>query len=158
MKELTKQILESGLVDEATAALMEKWGTLPEGSTELTKNKDLESATREELMKLGQRLGDALDKERRLKETMLDLNQLRWPTSVNIFDENASHEVARYVTCVIDRMGRFYFRPQDVKREWFVPGYVFCRTENTKMPAETILEVSELFVGDQVAAIQVSTK
>lgn len=158
MSELTKRILESGLVDEATAELMEHWGALPEGSADLAKGKSeaLAKATKATLTKLAEKIGSEADTVRRLRETVLDLNQIKWPTEVNVFGPDG--EVARHVVCVIDRMGRFFFRPQDVKKEWFVPGFVLRRTENTKMPEETILEVSELFIGDQVVAIQVSTR
>jgi hypothetical protein len=156
VKELTQKILEAGLVDEATAKLMERWGNLPEGAAELVKTERLKDATRAELLNFGEELGDALDKERRLRETMLDMNQLRWPTQVMIYKDG--QERARHVTCVIDRMGRYYFRPQDVKKEWFVPGYELRRIENDLMKLEVMLDVTELYVGDQVAAIQVSTK
>jgi hypothetical protein len=156
MKETTQKILESGLVDETVILMLEKLGTLPDGASEIAKKATLKEATRDQLMKFGEELGEAIDKERRLRETMLDLNQLRWPTEVHIFSHG--REVARHVVCIIDRMGRFYFRHQDVKKEWFVPGYQMRRTENDTMRMETILEVSELYTGDQVAAIQVSTK
>ena len=163
MKELTKKILESGLVDEATAQLMEHWGVLPEGAAELAKNPKLKDATRDQLMKFGEELGEALDRERRLRETMLDLNQLRWPAKVNIIDTTQQPPAVRAqgVDAVIDRMGRYYFRPADVHKNWFVPGFQIIRETlhlSGDTPPETILEVSELFVGDQVAAIQVSTK
>lgn len=35
MKELTKKVLESGLIDRATAALLEKWGALDPDETDL---------------------------------------------------------------------------------------------------------------------------
>lgn len=35
MKELTKRVLESGLIDKSTAALMERWGQLEPGAVEL---------------------------------------------------------------------------------------------------------------------------
>lgn len=35
MKELTKLVLESGLIDKSTATLMERWGQLDPGSIDL---------------------------------------------------------------------------------------------------------------------------
>lgn len=156
MNEVTKKVLESGLVDTAMAQMMEKWGVLPEGSSELTKNDRLKNATREQLVKFGEELGDALDRERRLKETMLDLNYLRWPAWVQIISTRPGDPITEGISGVIDRMGRYYFRPKDVKKEWFVPGYILRRGAHGQN--EVILEVSELFVGDQVAALQVSVK
>lgn len=156
MKELTKKILESGIVDEATAEMMEHWGYLEPGAAELAKKATLRDATREQLMKFGEELGEELEKERKLKETMLDLNQLRWPVQVGVWN-NRSDESSRVlrVTALVDRMGRYYFRPADVPKDALVPGFVVM-SGYEDMKKETILEVSELYVGDQVAAIQVS--
>lgn len=161
MSELTKKILESGLVDETTAKLMEKWGFLEEGSSDLAAGKAeaLERATvekdvRETLIKMAERIGHDVDTLRRSRETMLDLNQLRWPASVFVSKPDGSSPSA-VLDALIDRMGRYYFRSQDVNVKWFVPGYLITRNGNVP---ETILEVSELFLGDQVVAVQVSTK
>lgn len=35
MKELTKRVLESGLIDKSTATLMERWGQLDPGASDL---------------------------------------------------------------------------------------------------------------------------
>jgi hypothetical protein len=157
VNELSKKILESGLVDEATARMMEKWGILDEGAADLAKKSTLKDATREQLMKFADDVGEEVDKQRRLKETMLDLNQLKWPAFVGIFDPTKSPSVVHRVTALVDRMNRYYFRPQDAAKEWFVPGgLVLSGPEDKKQ--ETILEVTELFIGDQVAAIQVSVQ
>ncbi len=50
MKELTKKILESGLVDKTTAKLMEKWGQLEEGSSELVDHHALTRKTLEDFI------------------------------------------------------------------------------------------------------------
>lgn len=181
MSGLTKRILESGLVDETTAELMEKWGVLPEGSASIAAGKALElerttieKDVREKLMKMAEKIGDEVDAYRKARETMLDLNQLRWPVQVDIrghpsedtqLGPNGTKFIAGAVVGVVDRMGRFYFRPQDVNREWFRPGYVLEQRDVTGMDGrvvecrvETILEVDELFIGEELAAIQVSTK
>lgn len=41
MKELTKLVLESGLVNKSTAVLMERWGQLEPGSVELIDKRKL---------------------------------------------------------------------------------------------------------------------
>jgi hypothetical protein len=155
MSELTKKILESGLVDAATASMMEKWGVIPEGSAELARHKELEGATKEQLIKFAEDIGNEVDKQRRLKETMLDLNQLRWPAKIEISNGKNDILVGPF-TAIVDRMGRYYFQPNLDTLKWLVPGFVLHNRELSE--SETILEVTELFVGDQVAAIQVSTK
>lgn len=166
MSELTDKILKSGLVDEATAQLMERWGYLPEGAAELTKHEELKNATREKLVEFAEAVGEEVDKHRRLKETMLDLNQLRWPVLIKSI--RGQTELGRQawltggITAVVDRMGRYYFRPQDIQPGWLVPGNTleFDKNDTTSrrilFMTQTILEVTELFVGEDVAAIQVS--
>lgn len=165
MSDLLKKILESGLVDEATAKLMEKWQALPEGSAELAEGKaeSLSASTKKVLTKFAEDVGYEVEKQRKLKETVLDLQQLKWPVSAMIVDPRG--DVKTFVSGLLDRFGRYYFRPQDVMKEWFVPGFTLCR-QVTNSPSvlgpgtlsETILEVTELYAGDQVIAIQVSTQ
>lgn len=168
MSELSKKILESGLVDEATARLMERWGVLEEGSADLAKEAMLKNRGREELIKFADAIEVELDKARKLRETNLDINQMKWPVHIRSIRgaENGSIIGRPYITgsltAMIDRMGRYYFRPADVQMAWFVPGYAIERDVSAQgqrhNQTEIILEVSELYVGDQVAAIQVSTK
>lgn len=44
MKELTKKVLESGLIDKPTATLMERWGQLDPGASDLTDEHKLTGA------------------------------------------------------------------------------------------------------------------
>lgn len=165
MSDLTRKILESGLVDEATARLLEKWQAIPDGFADLAKGKEgrLAAVTQEVLQKLAQDVEDEVENQRRLKETVLDLQQLKWPVNAIIIDRKG--DVQTFVSGLMDRFGRYYFRPQDVMKEWFVPGFVLCRQVANQPKvlepgtiSETILEVTELFAGDQVIAIQVSTQ
>lgn len=181
MKVLTEKILKSGLIDKHTAALMEKYGILEEGATDRVNEHALEHATREQLIKLADELSDAADESDALRETALDLERLRWPTSVCIYHPKefdappaeppppeagmtvrARKMVAGSVDAVMDRMGRYYFRIQDVKKEWFVPGYIFERVTQTelmkKKVLEEVLEVQPLSIGEDVVCIQVSTR
>lgn len=162
MKPIVKKVLESGLVDKHYAQLMEQWGYLPEGSTELVKPEALRGATKDQLLKLAEDIGNEVDKERTLKETQLDLDKIRWPTEVSVYDDKGTG-LAWKVPAVIDRMGRLYFRIQDVRDVWFVPGFVINRkTMNQELGVETesrekILEKDVLYVGDQPVCIQVTT-
>lgn len=168
MSELTSKILESGLIDEATANLMVKWGVLDDSALDVLAKNKLQSAGREELLKFAESVEAELEKARKLRETTLDLNQLKWPIQVDIFDNNQpSVKLASSVQVLVDRMGRYYFRPLDMATmPPLVPGY-WISVANKSDPQhdlytgttrEQILEVTELYIGDQVAAIQVSTK
>ncbi len=139
--------------------LLERWGNLPEGSTELLKNDTLQNATRAHLEQFAADLADEVASE--LKETNLDLDKLRWPVMVAIRDQYKS-QIAYDVSAVIDRMGRYFFRAQDVDTSWFIPGFTLIRDGKkdrgmTRVEYETILEATTLFSGEQAVAIQVST-
>jgi hypothetical protein len=165
MSDLTRKILSSGLVDEYTATLMEKWGYLPEGAAAIAKDKEnvLKNATKEQLTKLAEDIGDEIERKARLKESMLDLDKIRWPAMVSIWNAEGV-PLAHHIGAVIDRLGRYYFRPADVKSDWLVPGFSLTRTVSistdfqNKEETETILEVTSLYVDETVMAIQVSTK
>lgn len=70
MKELTKKILEAGLVDRTTAKLLEKWGQLEEGATDLVGRHELTKRTLEDFIEDIELLlqPEAIEK----KETQLD--------------------------------------------------------------------------------------
>lgn len=160
MKTLVEKMLNSGLVDKATAKIMEQWGLLPEGSVDKTKEDALKNATKEELLKLAEDLATEAERAHLIRETSLDLDRIRWPAEVNIIAKG--EYVAQSVQAVVDRMGRYYFRSQDVQPEWFVPGYVVKRkvAEGNALTftEEYITESQMLFVGEQPVCIQVTTK
>lgn len=149
MSEITEKVLRSGLVDKHTAEMMERFGMLPEGSSE-----KVGVLAKDQMAKLAEELAETVEREHVLRETALDLGRIRWPTVVAI--QNPSEKVSDDMEAVIDRMGRYYFRPNDVDRSWFVPGYRLFRRSRLDAP-EMIVEVQDLYVGEQVAAIQVST-
>lgn len=158
MSDLSKKILESGLIDEATAEMMEKWGVLDAGEADLAKKATLKNATREQLIQFADEIGEEVDRQRRLKETMLDLNQLRWPIQVRLGGEGGD-QITGPITALVDRMGRYYFRPQDVTdRSFLVPGRALVTFPDGNAKTDVILEVTELFIGEDVAAIQVSVQ
>lgn len=177
MKPLTEKVLKSGLVDKHMAEMLEKWGNLPEGAADLVNDNALKDATREQLTKLGEELGDEVDKLRTLRETQLDLDKIRWPVSVTVIDDKGTYLV-HDLAAVIDRMGRIYFRIQDVREEWLVPGYLFERLvinkdvppppassetptllnpyAHKKVIREQILEKSVLYTDNSPVCFQVS--
>jgi hypothetical protein len=169
MSEITDKVLSSGLVDKHTAELMERFGMLPEGSAARTVQESYIQRSREQMKKLAREFAELVDQEHALRETALDLNRLRWMVQVTVRDPRvkiaegipSTGFVAR-VDGIIDRMGRYYFRPGDVQKEWFVPGYIIERDvcqdgKSIVTKHEVIAEMTELFAGEQVAAIQVST-
>lgn len=142
---------------------MEKWGNLPQGSVDIAKKSEAREFTRSYLIQFAEEVAKEVEQERALKETQLDLDKLRWPVSLSINKMNG--EIILDLMAVIDRMGRYYFRVQDVNKDWFVPGYKVERISTNSVSSnpskafvsETILEVTPLFIGEQEVAIQVST-
>lgn len=165
MKPLTEKILKSGLVDKHMAQMMERWGNLPDGASELIpENEPLKDATREQLSKLAEEIGDEVEKARTLKESQLDLDRLRWPTKVSVKNDQGDL-IASEVSAVIDRMNRLYFRMEDVKEEWFVPGFTLWRTiPDKEIPGALkivqgqVLESTVLYIDDQPICLQVSSR
>lgn len=156
-KSLIDKVLESGLVDRGTAQLMELWGYLPDGSADKVNEDKLKNATQETLAKLANDLAVEVEKEHALRETYLDLERLKWPVTIMCISKPVSAEerqiLASDLVAVVDRMGRYYFRIQDVKEEWFVPGYSLER----KTGIEKILQSQVLYIGEKGVCIQITT-
>lgn len=167
MKPIVEKVLASGLVDKATAQLMELWGYLPDGSVEKVNEDKLKDATKETLHTLANDLAVEVEKEHALRETYLDLERLRWPVTVTgIYSPAVGQDIllASSLAAVTDRMGRYYFRIQDVNEKWFVPGYLLHRLMANKdngiqseLSKEKILQSQVLYVGEQGVCIQVTT-
>jgi hypothetical protein len=162
LSQLSRTILEHGLIDESMARMMEHWGTLPEGASQYVDNKPLVDATRGALTAFVDELEGAVEHHRLMRETSLDLDRLRWPVVVGIYKPPAKGElfnsiVASNITGVIDRMGRLYFRPDDVDEKWFAVGNLIERQVHWGIQTDTIVEVQALYIGEAKAAIQVST-
>ena len=152
---LTKRVLESGLIDESMAAMMEQWGTLPEGASQYVNNDALKNVTRQQLAVLTEKLSIEIDKQRSIKETNLDLNRLKWPVSLRVIDPNSTSSLSRRsVTAMRDRIGRYFFRTEDAKSNKIIPGFLLENDETKER--EVVAEVSPLYVGEEIAAIQVS--
>lgn len=160
MKPIIEKVLASGLVDKATAQLMEKWGYLPDGASEKVDDDKLKNATQEVLSVLANDLAVEVEKEHALRETYLDLERLKWPvTGISLREpvtpstELPQAWLAEKLVAVVDRMGRYFFRIQDVKKEWFVPGFFLIRESGE----EKILQAQVLYVGEQGVCMQVTT-
>ena len=157
MKPIVEKMLSSGLIDKATTRIMEQWGLLPDGSVDKTREDALKHATQAELMRLAEDLATEVEKAHVMKETSFDLDRLKWPVQVGISSVGSAPKAA---SGVIDRLGRYYFRVQDVELEWFVPGYTLTRTDQMLDYAhhEMITEAQFLYIGDEAVCVQVSTK
>lgn len=83
MKELTKKILEAGLVDKATAALMERWGQLDHDAVDLIGCQELTKKTLEDFIEDIEILLQPESIER--KEVQLD------PLVAEVFDPTKGH-------------------------------------------------------------------
>ena len=167
MKPIVEKILNSGIVDKGSVKLLETWGYLSEGASNLVNDEKLKNATEKELTSFAEELADEIEKEHHIRETHLDLERIRWPTTVNVFKGDLTAPklelLASQVIATMDRMGRYYFRIDDVKKEWFVPGYCFERQVSgegvsVEIRQETILESQQLFINDQPICWQVTTR
>lgn len=85
MKPLVRKILESGLVSKHTAKMMEHWGWLEEGASDLASKSLMERDTKVLLSKLAEDIGDLLEDEYKIRETRLDHN-VRRSLSVRVPD------------------------------------------------------------------------
>lgn len=166
MKPIVQKVLDSGIIDRGTAKMLEIWGYLPDGISEGIDEGKLASATRETLLGVAEDLASEIDKEHHIRETHLDLERIKWPTEVSIFYQGESAEptvLAVKVAATMDRMGRYYFRIDDIKKEWFVPGFYFERSVagdagRVEIRRETVLESQPLFVNEQPICMQVTTR
>lgn len=167
VSDLTRTVLETGLVDEHMAQMLEKWGTLPDGASQYVNNEALKEVTKDGLQKLAEKIGDEVEKHRILRETQFDLDRLRWPVVVALHrpTQYGREFIASGIQAVIDRMGRYYFRPDEIDEKWFVPGnYVERWANNPEQPPamkqflQQVVEAQFLYIGEQKVAMQVSVR
>lgn len=142
MKELTKLILESGLVPKHTAKLLEKWGGLEEGSAELVGKKKVTTETLEDFAKDVAELMET----RPIKETVLDDIQVRGQRVIISASSRGTY------LCLRDEMGNY-----------FAPTYAHIvkgDSVRVREPDEpdrdsiylTVRAVTPIYVGDRVVA------
>lgn len=164
-----EEFLKSGLADRDMVRTLERWGYMEPGSSELVPEKTpLTEASKEQLLKFAERLEVLVDDQKRLKETHFNLDTLRWPVTLQVMSADGIEQLTDPMDALIDRMGRYYFRAQDAKLEWFTPGLIIYRNQDVAsrpspkgghhLRKEVILEAGPLYIGDEVAAIQVTTQ
>lgn len=165
MKPIVEKVLASGLIDKATAQLMEVWGYLPGGASEKVNEDALKDATQAKVSELARELATEVEKEHHLRETYLDLERVRWPAQVrlDIPPNMVAKKDAIMPICalagVVDRMGRYYFRIQDVNPDWFIPGFIISQTTAAgELKQERIYQAQVLFIGEQGVCVQVSVE
>jgi hypothetical protein len=150
MKELTKKILEAGLVDKTVVQLLEKWHLLtPEEAALATKP----VAVVEALEKFVENLEELLDREplettnKPMRETRLEILITR-PPSGYFCPTTGSFEA------VEDEMGRLICSPTiDIHR-----GDEIWKIETpSSRPADLIVsDVDKLYENDKVIALQIT--
>lgn len=174
MKPVTQKLLELQLLSTDIIKSMENWGALPKGSSE-NLGHFFDKPVSTNLYKLMKDLEDLLDQELEVHETNPDLANLKWPIEVTIYsqmpdnlDEVPPHIRKSYfkgrVLAVRDIAGKFYCRIEDVKEDWFVPGYKltfdYCNPDLGSLILkswETISERQILYVDDVPVCIKVTT-
>lgn len=166
MKALVEKVLKSGIVDRGMAEMLERWGNLPNGAADLVKNDALIHATKNQLEKIAEVIGDAVEEMNTIRETRLDLDKIQWPTQVSILPAEPNRpgptKLIKNIPAVMDRMGRLFFRFQDVREDWFIPGFVLMRTQH--MPnegveiavLEQVLERTTLFAEEKKIVLEVT--
>lgn len=166
MKPIVEKVLKSGLVDRAMAELMEKFKMIPDGSSELVQEDALKNATREQLIKLADDLATEVEKEHKVRETHLDLERIRWPAIISISKddntvvngEKSYTMVVDNVSAVVDRMGRYYFRLDEIQPEWLIPGNLLVRKQGDRKFVDLILEAQMLYIDESPVCWQVAVK
>lgn len=161
---MTEKILKSGLIDKAMVDMLVKMGSLPEDALEQVKEDALKGAPVEVLHKLADDMAGMMEDEQTfIRETHLDLRLLKWPVSgIDIYNPKTASYVAQGLTAMVDSMGRYYFRIQDVKESWFVPGYDLRRSKILhekgglhEQYASMIVESQVLYTNEKPVCLQV---
>ena len=150
MKQIVKKILEAGLVEKNAVLLMEKWGQVDRGSSELVGTKDLRATTEEAFTRFAEEVEALIEKEREeLRESRLAIQVGdpflgSWATQAGI-----GGEIVRGVVLYKDEMDNFLF---PVSEDKFITPGATLRVGEEEF---TVLEKHKLFVGQQPYVIQV---
>lgn len=146
MKPITKKILESGLVDKHTAALMERWGVgLERGASDLVGKEDLRKASAETLTSFASELEELLDNE---DET---LRESRNPIEVESWAALKDVASKQLFTAPVDRSLSYIF-PPTITPEMLTPGRIY---EDQNEDRLEVLEHTDLYVDETLFAFQV---
>ena len=155
MKEVTKKILEAGLIDKTIAQLLERWHLLtPEEAALATKP----VAVQEALEKFVENLEDLLDQEttdevtdKPLRETRLEIQVKNPPVQYSYRTVRAGYPTSETFWAYIDEMGRLVSGPEVS----VVRGSVLIPMDPSASRLE-VLEVEDLYQGEQVVAKQIT--
>lgn len=156
MKELTKKILEAGLVDKTVVQLLERWHLLsPEEAAIATKPVVVVEA----LEKFVENLEELLDKEpsdattiKPLRETRLEIVVSKPPIDLFFFRRSAApeHRHVRF-SAVEDEMGRLIINPDVDTRVGD-----FLMDDKTGKVLYTVLGIEDLYMGNELVAKQIT--
>lgn len=161
MKPIVQKIIESGLVDRHAVQLMEKWGQIDRGASELVGTKDLRAATETSLTQFAEEIEDLIDRDREeLRETRLAIQvgepilaQWMYAQTESSDGAKVSMYVGGKIVLFRDNMGNFMF-PLSAEGQVY-PGAVFQTNDETRW---TILRSEKLYVGDHPYTIQVQAE
>lgn len=150
MKEMTKKILEAGIVDKTLAQLFERWNLLtPEEVALALQPKavfhDTLSAFIENLEELLSREPPLLDTNKPMRETRFDI-RIRKPPEVVFCPSTGSFYV------VEDEMGRFICSPTVVLQR----GDQIWGPKMKKLPDFTVENIEQIYENDKVIALQIT--
>lgn len=135
MKELTKKILEAGLVDKHLAQMMEKWGALEPGATDLVGK---ERVTKETLERFAEDIASLVNVDGPVKETLLDAKV----SNPVLFHSNGIPPFQG----AWDEMGRLLVGAT----VQLVPGNIILELpDSTRARRFRILEITPVYVGEQ---------
>lgn len=169
MSKLREILIRSGVVDRNMVQLFEQWGTLPPGSSEEVVER-AKAATRTQMETFAEEVAEEVEKDLEIRETQLDLDQLRWPVYISIYPDlprvGGSSAIASKIPALRDLMGDYYFRTADLRNnDWLTPGYYLLVDENvSKTPdpkkelfTEQLQESKTLYSGETPVAVRVTT-
>ena len=155
MKELTKKILESGLVDEHVARMMERWGQLDDGASDLVGRKKV---TKQTLVEFAEEI-DTL-----VENGLVDLRETRLDIDAKVVTSVSFPSSSVLFKAYIDSLGRVIF-PVNPGLKKLQPGseFLICTGKKVGEDGEesvwvlcTVLDTEYLFHGDLLTALQVT--
>lgn len=145
MKQLTAKLIESGLIEKATITMLERWGQLEPGTSDLVKRRELTEST---LRQLAEDIDEFLNDNEKIKETRFDINITEPPT--NLFNPNNGT-----FSAVKDESGRYIVGP-NVKA---IPGdFIWAPQDDGKYPTLRVLDITPLYSGESVIAQQLTVE
>lgn len=161
MSAVVDKVIRSGLVDKAVIEMLEKVGALPEGSSDKVKEDALKGATTDALHKLADEMSVLMERESKIRETFLDLKNLKWPVTFSI-KKNVNDVPFVQLTGLRDQAGRYFIEFRGPKKEWLTPGYIieiFTFSGGNEAPVHTLEEITEsqiLYEGKIPVCYQIS--